>query len=221
MPEPAGAERRRHEEKSERTKTMKYMTRTNLRLIPTAIASAFAEKRRFAMQAKFRSERMLFKALIIVLLFTAGGIATTASADPINPGDVFVSFEKQGMNFVRHYDSNMNLLQTLSTGYNSFAGGMAFDGNGDLFVTNFNATFISRFSHVDGSALPAWSTGRSGHEDILFDGNCNAWVSNTDAGGGLDKFSSSGVYLNTYIPNQRTDWIDLASDQQTMFYTHE
>ena len=133
---------------------MKYTTRTNLRLIPTAIASAFAEKRRFATEAKLRSMRILYRALIIVLLFSAGGIAMTSNANPINPGDVFVSFQKQGMGFVRHYDSNMTLLETLNTGYNGEATGMAFDGNGDLFVTNFNATFISRFSHVNGSALP-------------------------------------------------------------------
>ena len=162
--------------------------------------------------------RFIYVAVAVVII-TIGAVAT--SAYPINPGDVFVSFEKQGMGFVRHYDSNMNLLETLNTGYIFFATGMAFDGNGDLFVTNFNAPFISRFSHVDGSALPPWSTGRLGHEDILFDGDCNAWVSNTGRGGGLDKFSSSGAPLGTYIPGQRTDWIDLASDQRTMFYTHE
>ena len=160
-------------------------------------------------------------ALAIAVTSIFAAIAGDASAAPIIAGDVFVSYERQGVGLVRHYNSSMNLLETLSptsAGF-TFAIGMAFDCVGDLFVTNLNQPFISRFSRVDGSALSPWNTGFYGQEDILFDGWGNAWVSSTI--GGLDKFSSSGAHLGTYLPGQRTDWIDLASDQKTMLYTHE
>jgi hypothetical protein len=171
------------------------------------------------MPSNFHCASVSYTARIFILVSVALTIAASASANPINTGDVFVSFTRQGVGQVRHYDSNMNLLETVNTGYGAFPNGMAFDGNGDLFVTNLNDPFISRFSRANFAPLPAWSTGIYGAEDMLFDGNCNAWVGSTV--GGIYKIDPSGTALGTYLPGQRTDWIDLASDQKTMLYTHE
>src|SRR5512143_2849286 len=117
------------------------------------------------------------------LLIAAGAsfaLAAGASALPISFGDVFVSYSKSGQVWVRHYNSSLTLLESKSTGHTTFGAGMAFDGNGDLWVVNFNDPYITKFDHTDFmNPTVDCNTGATGEEDILFDNHCCAYIGST------------------------------------------
>jgi sugar lactone lactonase YvrE len=139
----------------------------------------------------------------------------SASALPFNKGDVFASVASGN---VQHYDKDLNLLETLNTGAGGFTTGMAFDDDGNLYVTNFSGSFVAKFNASDGSLAGTFGSGFSTPESMLFDGSGNAYVGNL--GNGIVKLDSSGAVLDTDC-GCRVDWIDLSADQHTMFYTDE
>src|SRR3989304_5806701 len=75
--------------------------------------------------------------------------------NPISEPALVVKFEK-GHVFaavsngqVQHYDAVGNLLETLDCGFGGYTTGMAFDGDDDLYVTEFSNTYITIFSGPD------------------------------------------------------------------------
>jgi uncharacterized repeat protein (TIGR01451 family) len=112
---------------------------------------------------------------------------------------------------------------------------MAFDSAGHLYVTNFNAGTdagtpadpsppqgggsgsVSEYD-TNGTNLGLFGSGYSTPEDILFDQAGNAYVGNV--GGFTLKFDGNGNSLDTFT-NGRTDFIDLAADQCTLFFSDE
>jgi hypothetical protein len=129
-------------------------------------------------------------------------------------GDVFVAV---GSGQVQRRSSAGVLLQTLNTGQGGFTTGMAFDQSGNLYVTNFSASSVSKFNS-NGVLQGFFGSGYSNPESIVFDGSGNAYVGNL--GAGIRKFSSAGVFLGTTFTG-RVDWMDLAADQCTMLRTTE
>ena len=102
--------------------------------------------------------------------------------------------------------------------------GMAFDAAENLYVTNFTADTVSRF---DGSNTLMGTFG-SGYnckpESIVFDGAGNAYVGETGCSHAMLKFDAYGNLEAAYTVSteqEGSDWIDLASDQCTMFYTSQ
>ncbi len=140
--------------------------------------------------------------------------ATMAAAVPFQKGDVFAAVNNGQ---VQHYDSGGVLLETLNTGFGGFTSGMAFDSSGNLYVTDFTANNVSVFNNT-GALLGTFGSGYSIPESILFNAAGTVYVGNF--GNGIRKFDSAGNFLDTVYP-LRTDWIDLASDQCTMFITDE
>ena len=58
----------------------------------------------------------------------------------------------------------------------------------------------------------------------MFDGSGNAYVGQADGEGTVLKFDPAGNLLETYSPEREdrgTDWIALASDECTLYYTSE
>jgi uncharacterized repeat protein (TIGR01451 family) len=112
---------------------------------------------------------------------------------------------------------------------------MAFDSAGHLYVTNFSAGenvgtpahpkppkgagvgSVSEFD-TNGDFIGFFGSGYNTPESILFDKSGNAYVGNV--GGDTLKFDSGGNLLASFATG-RTDWIDLAADQCTLFYTDE
>jgi VWFA-related protein len=150
----------------------------------------------------------------------------TSYSAPFQKGDVVASVNH---NQIRVYSSAGLLKQTLDTkmppGEPSTAGS-AFDKSGNLYVTTFMVSTVAKFDS-NGALLPPFvsinSLTLTNPESILFDAAGNAYVG--DAGRPyINKFSSSGAFLERYtakIGDRGTDWIDLAADQKTMFYTSE
>ena len=98
---------------------------------------------------------------VAVLLTTSGG----AMAAGLNTGDVFAAV---GNGTVNQYTNSGTFIQTLDSLQGGFTTGMGFNSNGDLYVTNFSAGNITRFSHADGSIIapnpfvsPGGATNRS------------------------------------------------------------
>ncbi len=167
-----------------------------------------------------------------VLLFTI--MLVTASVgwgQTFQTGDVFVSMRGFGDNdaTINWYRSNGTFVKTLDTGQmNTDAVGMAFDASGNLYVTIFQGANVVKFDH-SGNLVGPFGSGYSNEgsndpESILFDIAGNAYVGQADGTRQVLKFSSSGAPLAMFSPvteDRGTDWIALAADQKTLYYTSE
>lgn len=171
-------------------------------------------------QAKARAaHRQTHKASALA---TASG--TSSVGVPFAPGDVF---EGTGSG-VAHYSDGGAYLQRMGAQYN--ATGMCFDAQGDLYSVDFAYGDVARFNDA-GLPIGSFSTGfvNPYSESCAVDGNGNVWVGfatgdATTTGGGLEEFTSDGTPLATYYPTPNTrgvDWIALAGDGCTLYYTSE
>ncbi len=144
-----------------------------------------------------------------------------ANAVPFTTGDIFAS---TGSGQVTHYDSAGNLLDTISTGGSGFTTGSAFDSSGNLYVTNFtNGNFARITGPGDPHTASIVASPGFNPESIVFDASGNYYVSNAGTNV-FTKYDSGGNLLNSYtatIEDRGIDWLDLASDQTTMYYTSE
>ncbi|MCK4827817.1 hypothetical protein KA005_69455 [bacterium] len=166
-----------------------------------------------------KSKRIL--GIIGIFIALTALSATVAAALPFQVGDVFASVSNGQ---VQHYDKNGILLETLDTGLGGFTTGMAFDSNGNLYVTNFNMGDVVKFDS-SGTKIGSFGSGYSGSpESILFDASGNAYVGAVDGDNDVRMFDAAGNPLNQFdvqIESRGSDWIDLAADQCTLYYTSE
>ena len=173
--------------------------------------------------------------------------AQPAQAAPLALGDVLVglgSAPADGIprGEVRHFSPTGDPLPALLTTSGSFEEtGMCLDAAWNLYTTNFQANSMSKFDS-NGNLLVAnfwvgpFTDGAKGHPNsCVVDAAGNLYVGLSDTyvvdplgdywvfgGGGLLKLSPAGAELATFSPalDQRgTDWVDLAADQSTLFYT--
>lgn len=159
----------------------------------------------------------------LILLVTSES-SSTAHADrvPYSLGDVFAGV---GNGRVKHFDSSGTLLETLDTTTGSqHVAGMAFDGKGNLFVTNFTSNSMSKFDKAGTLVGGFGGQFDTAPESVVFDKNGNVYVGQADGLRQVRKLDAAGKLLATYSPatdGRGTDWIDLAADQCTLFYTSE
>jgi Putative Ig domain/Bacterial Ig domain len=145
-------------------------------------------------------------------------------------GDVFASITSAGNGYVYQYTPDGALLNTMNTGTaNSTTGttGMAFDGASNLYVTSFGQSAIHRF---DANAQPTtpdpfvMDDPNSHNESIVFDAAGNFYVGQPDGTAAILKRAADGTLLASYqvaSEDRGSDWVDLASDQHTLYYTSE
>ena len=169
---------------------------------------------------RFTSSKYALLTLLMVLFS-----ATSLMALPYGQGDVFVSLRN---GTVREYTPAGVLVQTLVTGRSGELTGSAFDSSANFYVTaGFTGGDVLKFDTTGVLQGPFGSGYVNNPESILFDSAGNAWVGAADsiAGNGtLKKFSSTGTPLATFslaAEDRGVDWIDLAADGKTMFYTSE
>jgi hypothetical protein len=145
-------------------------------------------------------------------------------------GNILVSI---GNGQVQMWNSTgTTLLHTFDTGTASFTTGLAFDPAKSFYVTDFNANAVTKFNS-DGTLSGPFGSGYNANpESIVFDSSGNAFVGQAGdtVGGTADgtqhvlEFSSAGAPLTTFAPDiedRGTDWIDLAPDGHTLYYTSE
>ncbi len=164
---------------------------------------------------------------VVVVLIALS--ATIATAVPFQKGDVFAAV---GNSEVKHYNSSGTLLEILNTGTgndttegeNSSTAGMAFDKNGNLYVTGYRTQTVSVFNN-SGVLQGTFGSGYNlNPESIVLDAMGNIYVGQSDGTKEILKFDMAGNLLAKFTPltgPRGTDWIDLAADQKTMFYTSE
>jgi sugar lactone lactonase YvrE len=168
---------------------------------------------------------MKFTSTLAVVGLTLALGAGNAQAVNFANGDVFAAV---GSGQVQHYSAAGALLETLNTTRGGYTTGMAFDGSGRLYVTNFSAASVSRFN-TNGTLdnhtfVNTGALGGAGTESIVFDATGNFYVGNADGNRDIMKFNAAGVHqqsFNVATTARGSDWMDLASDQKTMYYTSE
>jgi hypothetical protein len=161
---------------------------------------------------------MLMLGLAAALAFAA----QPAAAVPYVIGDVFAGV---GNGHIKQFSPTGTLKGTLDTGLgNTYDTGMCFDAGGNLYATNFNGG-MSKFDNAGNVVTSPWGTGfNADPESCARDIAGNIYVGQADGSGDILKFDSSGNLLASYDPAtgpRGTDWIDLAADQCTMYYTSE
>ena len=163
-----------------------------------------------------------FRVLVSAVAFSAHPQCIQASGVAFQSGDVFAGV---GNGTIRHFRNDGTLLDTLDTGAGSTEDtGMGFDATGSLYATVFQANNLYKFDH-SGNRIGTFGSGyNQDPESMVFDNTGNLYVGQADGTHQVLKFSSTGALLASYSPqpeSRGTDWIDLAADQCTLFYTSE
>ena len=141
-------------------------------------------------------------------------ISQSVFAKPFVKGDVFAAV---GNGLVYHYSSDGTFIESLNTGCGGYTTGMAFDSNGNLYVTCFSASKVAVFDK-NGTLIGTFGSGNLVPESIVFDRNGNAYVGNLN--NGIREYDPSGKFIRTII-NTRVDWFDITSDNKTIYFTQE
>ena len=106
----------------------------------------------------------------------------------------------------------------------SFTTGSVFDDDMNFYVTMFNGGTVCK-TDMGNTVHSAFGSGYSGSpESIVFNAAGEAYVGAVDGDNDIRKFDSSGTPLDSFdvaIEDRGSDWLDLAEDQCTMFYTSE
>ena len=131
------------------------------------------------------------------------------------------------------YDNDGNFIETINNGLGGFTTGAFFlddGGSGRLDTTDFSSGVVVVFDGADPNpVLDSINTAANGGiscESVLFDSNGDLYVGAAGSSS-LYKYVddvAGGSFRGSFAvatEDRGTDWIDLASDQTTMFYTSE
>jgi sugar lactone lactonase YvrE len=144
------------------------------------------------------------------------------SHTPFDPGDVFVGVAGGQ---VKRFDRSGNLVDTLVLGpRGDVTAGMAFDRAGNLYVTGWVDNRVVKFSNR-GERIGTFGNGYDrGPESVTFDAAGNLYIGQADGTHDILKFAETGDLLARFSPateDRGSDWVDLAADQCTLYYTSE
>jgi len=168
----------------------------------------------------FRGHTVVLPTAVSLLILASLLFAAVA----FNVGDVFAGVGRGKFN---HFSPTGTLLETLDDGQAVGSGedattGMCFDPAGNMYGTNLDKNSMSKFSN-NGTLLAATfgSFNSLPESCLIVGGRTPMYVSEVLGTGDILKLSlPSGTQLANYdVP--RSDWIDLASDRCTMFYSNE
>jgi hypothetical protein len=125
---------------------------------------------------------------------------------------------------IAEFNKSGKLLHTLNSNQGGSMTGMAFDASGNLYATNFTADTVSKFN-AEGALLGTFGSGYNCKpESIVFDSTGNAYVGETGCSHALLRFDAYGNLTASYTVGteaEGSDWIDLAPDGCTIFYTSQ
>lgn len=156
--------------------------------------------------------------VIALTLLLLGAVAQQALAAT---GDVYAG---AGQGKIKVFSPTGTLIKTLDSGINSgYTTGMAFDSQGNVYATLFNSGAAKWLAgSLTGAAFG--SGFNLDPESVTIDASDNIYIGQADGTHSILKFSTAGASLGSFTPTvgpRGTDWIDLASDQCTMYYTSE
>ena len=163
----------------------------------------------------------------LILVATVGivvvGKSSVARADTVfQSGQVFASV---GFSTVNVYDqaSGGQITSLVDSTGEPYTAGSVFDSSGNFYVTDDTSGDISEYSPT-GASMGQFATGLSNPLSLVFDKSGNLYVGQQTTPY-VAEFSSTGERLADIGPLQTElygdDWIDLSSDQCTLYYTTE
>jgi sugar lactone lactonase YvrE len=148
-------------------------------------------------------------------------------------GDVFLGVGDSKVQWRKPDGSLVKVLDAVVGGNaQNNTTGMAFDAAGNLYMTSFGAGTVVKFDR-HGRRLGIFGSGYDSQpESIVFDKEGFVYVGQANKikrrdGGTILKFSPSGELVGRIRPAPKpdtfaaSDWIDLAADGRTLFYTQE
>jgi streptogramin lyase len=162
--------------------------------------------------------RWLPKALLASPFVFAAAFGAPQASAQIATGTVMAS---TGSGLVTEFNPTTGAMITqldTTTGA-QFTTGSMFDAAGNFFVTDFISAAVTKFDPF-GVLIPPFGSGYAMPESILRDAAGNIYVGNVF--NPILKFDSSGAPLASFVTaTGRSDWIELAADQCTMYFTGE
>ncbi len=161
-------------------------------------------------------------ALPIAIFATVSSRPASAFAAVIANGTVMVGTGNGRVTEFSQSGTNLGQLDTTTGALEET--GSAFDSSGNFFVTDFGANQVTKFDPT-GALIGAFGSGYNADpESIVFDASGNVFIGQADGTHHVLEFNSSGALVNTFSPateERGTDWIELAADNCTLFYTSE
>jgi uncharacterized repeat protein (TIGR01451 family) len=149
--------------------------------------------------------------------------ASATAATAWNVGDVFAGIASGSYNV---YSNSGAFKETISDGSGGFTTGCSFNPSLDkLYTTNFSASKVVVYDNTSPhSIVQTITTGKAAAESIVFAGNGHFFVGGP-SDPEIEEYDASGTLVdNDTVAADGTggpDWIDLAADQKTIFYTSE
>jgi Big-like domain-containing protein len=172
-----------------------------------------------------RRSRLLLAlfALTVGVTSVLGISKASAAGVPYAVGDVFGA-DSSGL--IKHFSPTGVLLDTLNTTSGAAEQtGMCFGESGNLRSTNFSTNNMTLFDNMGNVLTFPWGGPfNQDPESCVLDGAGNVFVGQADGTRDVRKFSPVGALLASYdvaTGPRGSDWIDLASDQCTLYYTSE
>lgn len=159
-------------------------------------------------------------------LATFAATAVSAHASVWQIGDVFAN-TPDGATAIKVFDNSGNFKEAVGSGGLSGEGtGCAFNANRDLYATFFQLNETHVFASADPHADIQTISNPGTNESIVFDsaGNFYTGIADPTSSDIVRKYDPSGNLLDSYTnldTDRGADWIDLASDQHTLFYDGE
>ncbi|MGE5726624.1 MAG: PKD domain-containing protein [Acidobacteriota bacterium] len=161
---------------------------------------------------------------VTVTAHDKAGNSSQPVSTSVTVSDNPVLFVGAGNGQVQQFSRSGNKQTTLNSNQGGSMTGMALDSVENLYTTDFTADTVSKFN---GSNTPMGTFG-SGYnckpESIVFDRAGNAYVGETGCSHAILKFDAYGNLMAAYsvtTEQEGSDWIDLASDGCTIFYTSQ
>jgi len=150
-----------------------------------------------------------------------GGRSTTW-----NLGDAFAGVSG---GLYQVYDNAGSFKETLNDALGGFTTGCSFDvGRQKLYTTNFSASRVVIRDDADPhsilNTINSAANGGGSPESIVFDTLGNFYVGHAGGSRQIHKYDATGTFLTAYTvstENVGSDWIELAADQKTIYYTSE
>jgi len=157
------------------------------------------------------------RACVAAGLWTLSFAATGAG---LTLGHIIVSGSPSTINEFTPAGTFVQTLPNPGPGANTT--GMCFDAAGNLLVTRFDANAVALYSGSTGALInPSFITAPGSPEACVRDAGGNFYVTSVNGVAAIRKYSPSGALLQTFLPGQRSDWLDLAADNCTVYWDDE
>jgi hypothetical protein len=164
---------------------------------------------------------------VAAALAVAQAPAVQAAGVPYAKGDIFAGV---GTGLIKHFDQTGVLKDTLNTGTGCSEDlGMAFDSTNNLYATaSFGSCsgtgHVVKFDNMGNLIGPFGGPYSASTESITTNAAGHLFVGQPDGTKHVVEMDAAGTHVADHAPapeNRGTDWIDLAADQCTLFYTSE